>query len=83
MFGALVLIFHYVQKEVIGVMNVKTFSSPLKIFETAKELEMLDGEVNRFLEGKGVKRVISVSDTCTADSTGATIGIIRVVTYEV
>ena len=43
---------------------------------------MLDAEVNRFLEGKGVKKVASVSDTCTADSTGATIGVIRVVTYE-
>ena len=65
------------------MVKVKTFSSHLKIFETAKELEMLDAEVGRFLEGKGVKMVISVSDTCTTDSTGATIGIIRVVTYEV
>jgi hypothetical protein len=64
------------------MVKVKTFSSPLKIFETAKELEALDAEVNRFLEGKGVKEVISISDTCTADSTGATIGIIRVVTYD-
>jgi hypothetical protein len=81
-FGASVLFFHHAQKEVIGVAKVKTFSSPLKIFETAKELELLDAEVNRFLEGKGVKEVVSVSDTCTADGTGATIGIIRVVTYD-
>ena len=64
------------------MVKVKTFSSPLKIFETAKELEMLDAEVARFFEGKGVKKVISVSDTCTTDGTGATIGVIRVVTYE-
>ena len=62
--------------------KVKTFSSPLKVFGTAKELEMLDAEVNRFLEQQGVKKVISVNDACTADDTGATIGIIRVVTYE-
>ncbi len=62
--------------------KVKTFSSPLKIFETAKELDALDAEINKFLKGKGVKQVISVSDTCTTDATGATIGIIRVVTYE-
>ncbi len=64
------------------MIKVKTFSSPLKIFETAKELDTLDAEVNVFLEGKGIKRVISVSDTCTTDATGAAIGIIRVVTYE-
>ena len=64
------------------MIKVKTFASPLKIFETAKELDALDAEVNRFLEGKGVKEVISVSDACTADSTGGTIGVIRVVTYE-
>ena len=63
--------------------KVKTFSSPLKIFETAKELEMLDAEVNKFLEQQGVKRVISVNDACTTDDTGATIGIIRAVAYEV
>ena len=65
------------------MIKVKTFSSPLKIFETAKELDALDAEVNRLLTGKGVKGVVSVSDACTTDAKGATIGIVRVVTYEV
>jgi hypothetical protein len=55
---------------------------PLKIFETVRELEALDEQVNSFIREKGVKRVISASDTCTTDAGGATIGIIRVVAYE-
>ena len=62
--------------------KVKTFTMPLKIFETVRELEALDEQVNSFIREKGVKRVISASDTCTTDASGATIGIIRVVAYE-
>lgn len=62
--------------------KVKTFSSPLKIFQAISELESLDDEVNRFIEKNNVSRVISVSDTCTTDDKGATIGVIRVLTYE-
>ncbi len=62
--------------------KVKTFTMPLKIFETVRELEALDEQVNKFIKEKGVKKVISASDTCTTDANGATIGIIRVVTYE-
>lgn len=61
---------------------VRTFTNELKIFQAMKELAALDGQVNRFIAENGVKRVISVSDTTTTDNTGATIGLIRVLTYE-
>lgn len=64
------------------MVRVRTFASPLKIFETKKELEDLDEQVNRFVKEGSVKRVVSVSDTCTSDAGGATIGVIRVVAYE-
>ncbi len=63
-------------------IKVKTFTTELKIFKTIKEIKALDEEVNRFLEKNKAKQVISVSDTTTTDNTGATIGLIRVVTYE-
>jgi hypothetical protein len=64
------------------MIKVKTFSSPLKIFHAKNELENLDQMVNRFIEEKKISKVISVNDACTSDDTGATIGVIRVVTYE-
>jgi hypothetical protein len=64
------------------MVKVKTFASALKIFHTKKELEELDAMVNRFIEQNGVKKVISVSDACTSDDSGATIGLIRVIAYE-
>jgi hypothetical protein len=62
--------------------RVKTFTTELKIFQTMKELETLDNQVNRFIIDHGVKKVVSVTDTATTDNSGATIGLIRVVTYE-
>jgi hypothetical protein len=62
--------------------KVKTFTTELKIFQTIKELETLDEKVNRFIAENKVKKVISISDAVTADNTGATIGLIRVLTYE-
>jgi hypothetical protein len=62
--------------------KVKTFTTELKIFQTMKELEALDTQVNQFISENRVKKVISVSDTATTDSSGATIGVIRVLTYE-
>lgn len=62
--------------------NVKTFTSPLKVFHVREELEGLDATVNRFLEENNVKQIISVSDTTTTDNTGASIGVIRVIAYE-
>ena len=62
--------------------QVKTFTSELKIFATMRELATLDDQVNRFLKEKKVTRVVGVSDTTTADNTGASIGLIRVLAYE-
>jgi hypothetical protein len=62
--------------------RVKTFTTEVKIFQAMKELEALDEKVNRFIIENRVKKVISVSDTATTDNTGATIGLIRVLTYE-
>lgn len=61
--------------------KVKTFTSPLKIFHTKEELEDLDKSVNEFIRTNNVK-ILSVSDTCTTDNTGAAIGLIRVIAYE-
>ena len=63
-------------------MKVKTFASELKLFYTMRELEALDDQVNAFLAENRIRSVVSVSDTCTADDSGATIGIIRVIAYE-
>ncbi len=64
------------------MVKVKTFTTPLKIFETVKELNALDSQVNAFVKENKITRLVSVSDTCTADAHGATIGIVRVVAYE-
>jgi hypothetical protein len=63
-------------------IQVKTFTKDLKIFATMRELAALDEEVNRFIKEEKIKKVVSVSDTTTADITGATMGLIRVVAYE-
>jgi hypothetical protein len=64
------------------MIKVKTFASPLKIFQAKKELEELDAMINRFIEENKVAKVVSVSDTCTTDDSGATMGLIRVIAYE-
>jgi len=64
------------------MIKVITFTSPLKVFHTKQELGQLDEQVNTFISAKAGRRVISVSDTCTTDDSGASIGIIRVVAYE-
>ena len=64
------------------MIKVKTFASPLKIFQAKKELEELDAAVNKFIEENNVQKVISVSDACTTDDSGATMGMIRVIAYE-
>jgi len=63
--------------------KVKTFTTELRIFQTMKELEILDERVNQFVAENRVKKVISVSDTATTDNNGATIGLIRVLTFEI
>jgi hypothetical protein len=64
------------------MIKVKTFTSEIKVFQTVREIGQLDDRVNSFLAESGIKRVISISDACTTDDTGATIGIIRAVTYD-
>lgn len=64
------------------MVKVKTFTSEIKIFHTMQELNQLDEKVNDFISEKGIKKVISVSDTCTTGDTGATIGLIRTLAYE-
>lgn len=64
------------------MVKVKTFTSPLKIFHAKKELEELDSQVNQFIKENSVNKINSVSDACTTDENGATIGIIRVIAYE-
>jgi len=62
--------------------KVKTCTTELKIFQTIREMEVLDDRVSRFIAENKVKKVVSVSDTTTTDNTGATIGLIRVLSYE-
>jgi len=64
------------------MIKVKTFSQTLKIFETMSELRELDEKVSNFIKQNNIEKVISVSDTTTSTEGGATIGIIRVITYE-
>jgi len=62
--------------------GVKTFTCPMKIFQAKGSIENLDNMINEFIQENDVKKIVSVSDTCTTDDTGATIGIIRVMAYE-
>ena len=63
------------------MVKVKTLTSQLKILAAMKELNDLDEQVNRFIKDNNIQDVVSVSDTCTSDETGATMGIIRIVAY--
>jgi len=63
-------------------IKVKTFTNELREFKAMRELADLDEQVNKFIKEKKVKKVISVSDTTTADINGASIGLIRVLVYE-
>jgi hypothetical protein len=64
------------------MVKVKTFTTELKILKTMKELYDLDEQVNQFIKENNINTIISVSDTCTTDDKGATIGLIRVLAYE-
>jgi hypothetical protein len=65
------------------VIRVKTFGVEIRPFKTMNELTELDEAVNRFISDNNVKRVVSVSDAATTDDRGETIGLIRVICYEV
>lgn len=64
------------------MIKVKTFTNELKIFHTINELRQLDEQVNNFIKENRIKKIVSVSDSTTTDTTGATIGIMRVLAYE-
>lgn len=64
------------------MVKVKTFGSQFKIFHITQELNDLDAQVNDFIAKNMVKKVISVSDATTTNTDGATMGVIRVLTYE-
>ena len=65
------------------MIKVKTFGIDLKPMKTMMELSEIDKAVNAFIEENKVKRVISVSDAATTDDKGETIGLIRVLCYEI
>jgi hypothetical protein len=65
------------------MVKVKTFTIPLKVFHVHEEFEKLDEQVNQFLAGEDIKKVVSVSDAVTTDDKGATIGLVRVVAFKV
>lgn len=64
------------------MIKVKTFTNELKIFHTINELNQLDQKVNDFIKENRIKKVVAISDSCTTDNTGATIGLVRVLAYE-
>ncbi len=64
------------------MVKVKTFSTQLRIFHVKEELDSLDKEVNDFIKKSKIKKVVSVSDSSTANIDGGTMGLIRVVAYE-
>ena len=63
-------------------IKVRTFATELKEFKAMRELAGLDEQVNKFIWEKKVKKVVSASDATTTDTTGASIGLIRVLVYE-
>jgi hypothetical protein len=65
------------------MIKVKTFGIDVRPMKTMMELSEIDKTVNTFIEENKVKRVISVSDAATTDDTGETIGLIRVLCYEI
>lgn len=64
------------------MIRVKTFTSQLRIFHTRNELLELDQAVNDFVAERGIRKVISVSDSVTSGERGEAIGVIRVLAYE-
>ena len=64
------------------MVKVKSFSTQLRIFHVKEELDELDKAVNDFIKRSKIKKVVSVSDSSTANIDGGTMGLIRVVAYE-
>jgi hypothetical protein len=63
-------------------IKVKSFGMELRPLKAMQELKQLDDAVNEFIAEKGIKKVISVSDSPTTDDKGETIGLVRVIAYE-
>ena len=63
------------------MIKIKTFGEPLQPFKAQRELEELDGRVNRYIVENGITKVLSVSDSTTVEG-GNTCGLIRVLVYE-
>ena len=68
--------------ETTAMIKVKSFTTQLKIFHTRNELDELDMEVGDFIAARGIRKVISISDSATTGNSGETIGLIRVLAYE-
>ena len=64
------------------MIKVQSFATQLKIFHTRNELDKLDKEVSDFIAARGIRKVISISDSATTGNSGETIGLIRVLAYE-
>jgi hypothetical protein len=65
------------------MIKVRTFTTPIKIFATQRELQELDDQVSAFLNEESAAKVYAVGDTTTAGENGETIGLIRTVAYRV
>ncbi|NJD55619.1 MAG: hypothetical protein FIA94_04340 [Nitrospirae bacterium] len=65
------------------MIKVRTFGMELKPLQTMHELAELDEMVNTFIAANNIKDVISVSDAPTTDDKGETIGLVRVLCYEI
>jgi len=63
------------------MIRIKTFGEPLQPFKARRELDELDERINRFIADNDIRKVISVSDSTTAEE-GNTCGLIRVLVYE-
>jgi len=64
------------------MIKVKSFTTQLKIFHTHHELDELDKEVGDFIASRGIRKIISISDSSTTGSSGETIGLVRVLAFE-
>jgi hypothetical protein len=63
-------------------IKVKSFGMELRPLKAMQELKALDDAVNSFIAANGITRVFSVSDSPTTDDKGETIGLVRVITYD-
>ncbi|MFO7982426.1 MAG: hypothetical protein R6V08_03150 [Desulfuromonadales bacterium] len=64
------------------MIKVKTFGEPLQPFKAQMEMNELDEQVNDFIAQNNIQKVISLSDSATTEE-GNTIGLVRVLVYEI